>query len=353
MLAFTLITEISKSLLESGKKILGNNFIVYLNNFFSRYAHTPSNNIFMNDSNLRRVSSLTTDIQVLHHDRLKHNKNLIIGYLNINSLRNKLKDLRVILKYLSLDYFVLNTTKLDESFPKTQFTLDGYEIRARRDRNKFGGGLIEYVRKGLICKKVVKYEPKFNRCICSEMTFSKKKWFIFSIYRPPNVGNLTGFFEEMTIQPVKVTPNYYNIIIMGDFNINTKSKSVGSNNISDFCDLFHLTKPVFLTKKKKHKLNNVTERGIITNKNIWTFIKPFLTNKGFLQNKDITIIEGNKAINSERELAKTFNEHYNNIVEKSSKIKPKDISKCDKNQNIHNTIREVIKSYENHLVYCK
>ena len=108
------------------------------------------------------------------------------------------------------------------------------------------------------------------------------------------------------------------------------------------------TKPVFLTKKKKHKLNNVTERGIITNKNIWTFIKPFLTNKGFLQNKDITIIEGNKAINSERELAKTFNEHYNNIVEKSSKIKPKDISKCDKNPNIHNTIREVIKSYENH-----
>ena len=87
-----------------------------------------------------------------------------------------------------------------------------------------------------------------------------------------------------------------------------------------------------LIKKKKHKifLNNVTKTGIITNKNFWTFIKPFLTNKGFLENKDITLIEGNKIITSERELAKSFNEHYINIVEKSSGIKPRDISQCEK-----------------------
>ena len=137
----------------------------------------------MNDSDLRGPSSLATDVQVLHHERLKH-KNPMIGYLNINSLRNKLKDLKVILKYLSLDYFILSETKLDESFPNAQFTLDGYEIRARRKRKKFGRGLIEYVRKGLICKRTAKYEPKSNECICSEITFSKKKWVIFSIYRP-------------------------------------------------------------------------------------------------------------------------------------------------------------------------
>ena len=58
----------------------------------------------------------------------------MIGYLNINNLRNKLTDLKVILKYLSLDYFILSETKLDESFLNAQFTLDGYEIRARRDK---------------------------------------------------------------------------------------------------------------------------------------------------------------------------------------------------------------------------
>ena len=129
----------------------------------------------MNDSDLSGTSSLATDLQVLHHERLKHNKNPMIGYLNINSLRNKLTDLKVILKYLSLDYFILSETKLDESFLNAQFTLDGYEIRARRDRNKFVGGLIEYVRKGLTCNRTAKYEPKSNECACSEITFSKKK----------------------------------------------------------------------------------------------------------------------------------------------------------------------------------
>ena len=127
----------------------------------------------------------------------------MIGYLNINSLRNKLTDLRVILKYLSLDYFVLSEMKLDESFPNAQFTLGGYEIRARRDRNKFGGGLIQYVRKGLICKRTAKFDPKFNECICSEITFSK-------------IEKLTDFFEEMTMSLTKVTPNFENMIVMGD-----------------------------------------------------------------------------------------------------------------------------------------
>ena len=41
----------------------------------------------------------------------------------------------------------LGETKLDESFPNAQFTLDSYEIKATRDRNKFGGGLTEYFEK--------------------------------------------------------------------------------------------------------------------------------------------------------------------------------------------------------------
>ena len=62
-------------------------------------------------------------------------------------------------------------------------------------------------------------------------------------------------------------------------------------------------------KNIKSFLNNVTKTGIITNENFWTFIKSFITNKGFLENKDITLTEGNKIITSKRELAKAFNEH--------------------------------------------
>ena len=67
----------------------------------------------------------------------------MISYLNINSLRNKIVDVREVINLISPDYFVVTETKLDEGFPSSQFTLDNYEIRDRRDRDKNGGGLIE------------------------------------------------------------------------------------------------------------------------------------------------------------------------------------------------------------------
>ena len=134
---------------------------------------------------MRENLSEETGLQQLQEDRLKHRKNPLIGYLNINSLRNKITDLRVIMKTLSLDYLILSETKIDESFPTSQFNVEGYEIRARRDRDKFGGGLIEFVQRGLICKRLRDYEPKYSECLCSELTFTNKKWICFSIYRPP------------------------------------------------------------------------------------------------------------------------------------------------------------------------
>ena len=76
-----------------------------------------------------------------------------MGYLNTNSLRNKIIDLTEILKYLELYYFVISETKIDKSFPSKQFAMDNFEIRARKDRDCHGGGLLEFVRKGFICKR--------------------------------------------------------------------------------------------------------------------------------------------------------------------------------------------------------
>ena len=76
----------------------------------------------------------------------------MIGYLNINSVRNKIADLQIFNQNIPLDYLVLSETKLDESFPNAQFNLDGYEIRARWDRDKNGGGQLGG---GLFVKELV------------------------------------------------------------------------------------------------------------------------------------------------------------------------------------------------------
>ena len=78
----------------------------------------------------------------MYENRLRHPRNPLIGYLNINSRRNKVAYAREMFGKLQLDYFVLSETKLDHSFPSAQFYIENFEIRNRRDRDNNGDGLI-------------------------------------------------------------------------------------------------------------------------------------------------------------------------------------------------------------------
>ena len=53
----------------------------------------------------------------------------------------------------------------------------------------------------------------------------------FSIPRPPDPGNLSIFFEELSESLSKAILKYQNIIIMGDFNMDLKSKGFGFNKL--------------------------------------------------------------------------------------------------------------------------
>ena len=62
-------------------------------------------------------------------------KNVIIGHLNINLLRNKFDQLKCIIND-KIDILIIGDTKLDGSFPENQFMIDGYKKPYRLlDRN--------------------------------------------------------------------------------------------------------------------------------------------------------------------------------------------------------------------------
>ena len=88
----------------------------------------------MNENHILQDNS-----QILKDGILSSPKNPVIADLNLNSVKNKINDLRILIRDIPLDYFVLSETKLDKSFPTAQFDIPGYEIRARKDRNKYGG----------------------------------------------------------------------------------------------------------------------------------------------------------------------------------------------------------------------
>ena len=59
--------------------------------------------------------------------------------------------------------------------------------------NEFGGGIMLYARKGVVCNLVPVLETPSLEVLCSELTVSKMKWIVFSIYRPPESSNIDAF----------------------------------------------------------------------------------------------------------------------------------------------------------------
>ena len=84
-------------------------------------------------------------------------------------------NLRTLLSKFLPHYFVLAETKLGEGFPNSQFFIDQYEIRTRRDRNKNDGRLIEFVRKGLVCKPLEDTINLNSKIVLSEITIENNK----------------------------------------------------------------------------------------------------------------------------------------------------------------------------------
>ena len=106
------------------------------------------------DLSLQTIEKINYLREYLEDEALKSVAGLEMTNANYEAVINHLKERYgkgEILKDLSLDYIAISETKLDESFPNSQFKLNGYEVRARRDRHKHGGGLIEFVRQGFIC----------------------------------------------------------------------------------------------------------------------------------------------------------------------------------------------------------
>ena len=104
------------------------------NNTFSEISNSKGKKL-----SLVRAKQLFKTMRDL---RSKYPKNVFLGYLNINSLRNTFESVNELIKD-AFDVFLSSESKLDSSFHNSQFSIPGYSI-IREDRNKSGGGILFY-----------------------------------------------------------------------------------------------------------------------------------------------------------------------------------------------------------------
>ena len=118
--------------------------------------------------------------------RLKNINRIIVGYLNINSIRNNFDALKDKVSQ-NIDILMVAETKIDDFSPKEQFSMEGYSDPLWLDRDANGGGPLVYVRSDIPSTELKSF--KFDNdveCVYSEINLRGRKWVIFSIYRTPS-----------------------------------------------------------------------------------------------------------------------------------------------------------------------
>ena len=178
------------------------------------------------------ISDKDSPYTILQNLRLKNVDKIIIGHININSIRNKIHLLSDMISG-KVDIFLISESKLDDTFPKSQFLLEGYSEPFRLDRTANGGGLLLYLRNDIPTKSLALISENIE-CIILEVTISQKKWLLFGTYNPSKalISKHLLILEKSLCHYLSL---YDNVIILGDLN-----SEIGEEAMDDFCSLYHL-----------------------------------------------------------------------------------------------------------------
>ena len=209
--------------------------IRYLNLKLKRYCK-GNNFLFVDNVNIEE-SCLNNSKLHLNHKATnilcQNIKNSMYHYWC--SVRNKFENFKEIING-NVDIFTIAETKLDGSFPTSQFELEGYYSPFRLDITKQSGGLLVYI-KSSIPSRQLSYGSICNsiQAIPFEINLRQEKWLTILIYRPPSQDS--GFFIHTLTEIIDhFATKYDNHLIMGDFNMEPNNRM-----FKDFLDSNNLT----------------------------------------------------------------------------------------------------------------
>ena len=135
----------------------------------------------------------------------------------------------------------------------------------RRDRNRFGEGLILYINENISCGPVNDH-PAFSNLglVTIEIHQSKRRQLFIGIYKPPSQSD-NEFTNRLSLIIDYYSPKYENLILIGDFNLSIENQ--------------HLDALI-----QAYNLNNLINKPTCFQSNTPTCIDLILTNKKMCSN---------------------------------------------------------------------
>ena len=192
--------------------------------------------------------------------------NLIAGFLNINSIRNKLSPVQHILCNSYVDLLGVSETKLNDTFPDGQFHVDNYVLN-RKDRTSHGGGVALYVRSDIPHRRrhdleniIDNFTSGLEIIIIEATVRTKERWIYVVGYKPPGSKDMT-FCDVFSTLCDLILQESTNIVILGDYNCDFMADSP----LKDICETFDLQNLVTEPTCFKNQNGNLIDLCLVSN----------------------------------------------------------------------------------------
>ena len=185
--------------------------------------------------------------------------NIKIGYLNINSVVNKIDEVKDLLNRNMFDILFLAETKIDSTVSSHLVSHPGFRT-IRKDRKKGAGGLLAYIRNDLSAYRRLKLESSNIESICLDVKGSNNSRFIVcGCYRSPTKCKESDFIASLSTAAENMYNTRRELLLLGDFNMdmyeNRDEGRFPDTRLVDFCNRFCLSNridnPTRVTKTSK------------------------------------------------------------------------------------------------------
>ena len=196
-----------------------------------------SDNDIINDEEKDLISNKTSiELSNVVPFFSRNKKSLKVAHININSMRHKFLPLSNLLLRSMLDALFLQETKIDESFPDSQFYIPNFKLY-RKDVNSNIGGIMMYFRSDLGQQR--RSDLEISECqsgrveiMAVELILNGEKWLFCSVYKQPKVKDehiidiLCKIIDKCTAEGLKT-------ILVGDLNIDVSKSQHCLLNVFD------------------------------------------------------------------------------------------------------------------------